>query len=502
MKSLIKILMESDYVFWNHWKMLWPFLKKDIINQEIYTDLSKKVLVVWSRCDNKSEVDININETWNISGILINRKYESHETKEERNKIQAKYKDDLSKLSSYCYEKIITDFNCILWNDIIDLKANLEWIACNKTFCFYCLIDYLKDESNCPNCKAKITLNGIKTNRELKNYLDTWMTIGEKKGIEWRAHLKNWEIFCKNWEEGVWTNWILQKFHLSHELISITEAFEEILNKIDYEIKENDSMPKQKQEYIIQLDNLKEIGTVLIANKLIPFFSKINEISNELIANYNNRVEEHKNEVKKSIDNWLIFQNELWDLKKLKDKSIIGKINKKLNEHIANKNKVDDWIQEIKKDISSNLNIELENIFDGSINVEFEKLAEQPHDLEYILDLKCFNIVLKFKFIDIEKWKILVNWEDNINGHCYFILKLKPDNIFQFSGERSFYPIIPYIDLYEIGQISKFKDADYSKRKIEFKIICWHSDHKIKVTFSDWEGSIIKRVLKEAEEIL
>ena len=155
-------LMDLDGYFWWSWKEFSCFEILEKKYPSVYNNGKNEQKVMWTKCKYAWKIDNKLFEKWNYSGIVLNQRYESPEARTKREKIQVEYKKNLSKLNSSWYDKIAADFECLIWNDIVCLEASLQWNKCSRTFCYYCLIDWLKRTSNCPNWKAKIGKHDLK----------------------------------------------------------------------------------------------------------------------------------------------------------------------------------------------------------------------------------------------------------------------------------------------------------------------------------------------------
>ena len=330
--------------------------------------------------------------------------------------------------------------------------------------------------------------------------MDTWISIGEKKEIEWRNHKKNCEIFCKICEEGIWSNWILTKMHEDHELISIEEAFIEIWDKVEKAIDKDNSVSRLKKLKTVQLNNWKEIGKNLIENKIKEFQLKIEEISSELIVKYNEKIDEFSKKINKNMDNWLKLEETLSELKNSKDKLIWIEMNENLNENYIYKQETVDWIQEIKESIAEDLNFDFENIYEGVFVIDIEKLTKHSSDLESAIVLDPCTVFFKLEYKDNEKWSLWVKYDDKIKKMYSIIFRLDPDNVLQFTQKCNIHSIQSDSNFNEIGEITWPNDIINQHKNIEYRFILWFTEDDIKNNLKEAKKIIVNELQKFIED--
>ena len=144
---------------------------------------------------------------------------------------QEKYLFKINKLNPISYKKILDQFEWMICKEFIWFEANLQWTIWSKTFWFYWLINWMKQKASWPNCKSDIIKDGVKLNKEIKNYLDTWISLWDTNEIEWNIHHKSWEIYWQEWEDGVWVKWMFDKLHIDHKLDLMDDIFNEVSQK-------------------------------------------------------------------------------------------------------------------------------------------------------------------------------------------------------------------------------------------------------------------------------
>ena len=119
---------------------------------------------------------------------------------------------------------------CGIWIEPVDSENHLLTNCCSKIWCFYCIINSLKQSNACPNCRKPVRKNMLKKLPLVTELFEKFELINKKVQKGCQTHDKQLEIFCEEWKLWICVSCIPN--HRTHTLSVIEEKFTELDIKI------------------------------------------------------------------------------------------------------------------------------------------------------------------------------------------------------------------------------------------------------------------------------
>ena len=134
--------------FWKRWDRLVELYQ----NEDQLDDDYLKDFAYWPNCKRKSKID---EYSRTLFGVEIDYDLKKRDSK----RIQKAGENYLGKLVKK--EEITRILEWSIWNEIVDLQINLQWIEWSKNFCFNCLILWILTVTTWPNWRVELTKSKI-----------------------------------------------------------------------------------------------------------------------------------------------------------------------------------------------------------------------------------------------------------------------------------------------------------------------------------------------------
>ena len=163
-----------------------------------------------------------------LFGIELNVDKRKRERKEEQKSKHAENDEPLP----IWIEKEIPEWQ--IWSQKIDLDQNLQCLSWTQTFWFYWLIDWMSNNSSCPNWRWELDQSKIRPNIDIKRQIKQ---IKEKQAYPiCNEHKKNWKFYWLNCCTFICSKCIVSDKQANHKFIDSKDEISRIHEKVNYEL--------------------------------------------------------------------------------------------------------------------------------------------------------------------------------------------------------------------------------------------------------------------------
>ena len=390
---------------------------------------------------------------------------------------------------------------CLVWHNSIDIDVNLQWLSCSKTFCFDWLMRWMLERSSCPNWRTALTKSGIHPNKEWKKFIEILMKI--PKYPQWKEHNEEATLYWKNWSLDVCSDWIINKKHDNHELMTNKERSNILHKEIEQKLSTNNIINDIDSTYnnVVTLKEYWYLKEQISKDALESLYQSINEAwkeinfeTNEFLTNY---VDSAKNTQK------YLKKNKAWMTKFLdsNDPSLITEASIALE-------KIDD--------LSSGLSRKLEEGFEklegsdqfwfnhklieGKFSMLLSKLIQKAHKFIPLKKESEECLVLMLLRSEVNQINIFANFVEKYKSKWYMKLELEENKFCKLASndikEYDFTQDGVLINVLKINSITNIpKNA-----KIKLKLLSWKSGDCTEVIKKKVLISFLNKTLKEIDK--
>ena len=220
-------------------------------------------------------------------------------------------------------EEIMSELQCQIWFNLIDLDINLQWVSCTKIYWFDWLLDWMLQKSTCPNWRISLTKSSIHPNKEWKKFVEILKAESEKiKEPICIIHKIESNLYWIECNSCVWIEWVINKKHSFHTLIKIDEILEQLNIKVEEELSQKSTV-KSCLNTLRMINNHCDIAEVIINEVIGSYIQYFTDASKVLDFHIIQILKSSKDKLNIILEKWILNEEQLIKYRDSKDKRLI-----------------------------------------------------------------------------------------------------------------------------------------------------------------------------------
>ena len=454
------------------------------------------ISIHYFRCPNWDEQYYKYSEIKLFENLCIDNSEVTAEELKLRDAFNKKMMEKINSIKQISNIQITDKYTCQIWFNLIDFKANIQWISCQKLFCFYCFILWLKtDKNTCPNWRTRVNRKSVFINKSIEGELNLIMSIAsEQNDIEWKIHHKKWDIFWQKWNREVWEIWIEKKKHEGHLLCTIENLKESVIETAKRFISLDNSVTIIKEKELNRLNKNKDLAESLKNDILLKNNNKMIVIDDEVNDKIIKTHQDYSQLINNGIEEWLEEESILKEFIERKCTKMLFRSEEAIDILDRQKKKTEWLIRKIRDSHKNPKIISSEDPIWVKFKVAGNKI-KRSSEIPFALSLKesSTSITKRFKISDSSIQISLV--EDSPNFY-YSKIELKENSIYKLKDKNKIVKIASDSNIFNLNDFVVL-DQDNQWDKILLEVTLWKETDEIKRFIRETEW-IIKSQTKDS----
>ena len=432
-----------------------------------------------------------------FQGIWTNQEKEAKDVQIERIRFNKQIKDKILKVQKYSDTDVTQKYNWQIWWNLIDFKANLQCIQCQQIFWYYWMIKWLSSNSKwqCPNWRNTINYNSVFVNRRVINEIDTLISvISRQKSLYCKYHKKSWEIFCQTWNQEACCIWIIERMHVGHQLSTIDDQRESLLESARKITDPNNSVVSIKCNELKRLDENK-ILVDFIKNDLVnKLKDKIDSIDEELNCTLTEMHKEWSQKYKTNLEEWKEKESILKEFVKDQNNNDLFKNIDAINTLKDMKSKAIRTIRESKCSKKTSKIIDSEDQTVLNFTIDGDKLNNLK-DIKLTFSLyESESKQSNYKRIKIKDSNIEINIKEDIPNTYYSKLDIKENSFCKLKDANKITKVLSDSKTYNLNDFVILNQRNQNE-DIELNLTLWKETDQIERFIRETKETIKSKIL-------